>query len=131
VASLDNFPVRWAGPLAVVTLPPEVDISNADDVRDTLLAVLNQDVAALVVDMTATTFCGCAGASAIARAQQRATANGAQVRVVTAAPVVRRVLALTGVDRLVGLFDSVAAAIAGPAKPDAADEGGQVPSVPL
>jgi len=113
VTSLDNFPIQWADPLAVVTLPDEIDISNADQIRDTLLAVLNRDVTTLVVDMTRTTFCGCAGASAVARAHQRATANQAQVRVAITVPVVRRVFAITGVDRLVSIFDSVSAAMAG------------------
>jgi anti-sigma B factor antagonist len=116
VASLDNFPIKWAGPLAIVTLPAEIDISNADQIEDTLLAVLNRDVATLVIDMTRTTFCGCAGASAVARAHRRATANRAQVRVAARARIVHRIFAITGVDRLVPLYDSVDAAVsAGPA----------------
>lgn len=116
MASLDNFPIKWAGPLAIVTLPAEIDISNADQIEDTLLAVLNRDVATLVIDMTMTTFCGCAGASAVARAHRRATANRAQVRVATRARIVHRIFAITGVDRLVPLYESVDAAVsAGPA----------------
>jgi anti-sigma B factor antagonist len=111
VAYLDNFPIQWAGSLAVVTMPDEVDISNADDIRDTLLAVLNQGVATLIADMSQTTFCGCAGASVIARAHQRALANRAQVRLVIRAPIVRRLFAVTGVDRLVSIVDSLDAAI--------------------
>jgi anti-sigma B factor antagonist len=113
VTSLEDFPIQWAGPLAVVTLPGEIDISNADQIRDTLLAVLNRDITMLVVDMTGTTFCGCAGVSAVARAHQRATANRALVRVAIRAPVVRRVFAITGVDRLVSIFGSVDAATEG------------------
>jgi anti-sigma B factor antagonist len=115
VASLDNFPIQWAGPLAVVTLPAEIDICNADQIEDTLLAVLNRDVATLVVDMTRTTFCSCAGASVMARAHRRAAANRAQVRVAARAPIVRRVFAITGVDRLVPIFETVDAAVAAPA----------------
>jgi len=51
VAYLDNFPVDWALPVAVVTMPDEIDIANAADVRDTLLAVLNQGVTILIVDV--------------------------------------------------------------------------------
>ena len=78
VGSLENFPVRLTGPCAVVTLPAEIDIGNAGQITDTLLAVLNRGVTTLVADMTATTFCACAGASALARAHQRAAANQAQ-----------------------------------------------------
>lgn len=126
MASLENFPIQWAGPLAVVTLPGEIDISNADEVRDTLLAVLNRGVTTLVVDMTGTTFCSCAGASAVARAHQRATASQARVCVATRVPIVRRVLTITGVHRLVSIFDSVDAAAAAAAA--AADGEGPVPT---
>jgi anti-anti-sigma factor len=121
VASLDSFPVDWDHPVAVVTMPDEIDIANAEDVRDTLLAVLNQGITTLIVDMTQTAFCACAGAAAFARAQQRARAGGGQVRLVARAPIVRRLLAITSVDHLIPVFDSVSAAraatvTAGPAR---------------
>lgn len=113
MASLENFPVRRVGAHAVVALPDEIDLLNAEQVRDTLLAVLNRDVSVLVADMTATTFCSCAGASALARAQQRAAANRAGLRVAVGCPIVRRVLALTGVDRVVPVYATVADALRG------------------
>jgi len=116
MASLENFPVHWAGPRAVVALPAEVDISNADLVSDTLLAVLNRGVGTLVADMTGTTFCACAGVTALVRAQQRAAANRAEIRVAATTPVVLRVLALTGVDRVLPVFDTVGDALAGAAE---------------
>ena len=108
MASLDNFPIARAPVSAVVSLPAELDISNADDVRDTLLAVLDRGVSLLIIDMTGTTFCGCAGASAIACAYLRARAGGGQVRLAARAPIVRRLLALTAVDGIVPVFDTVA-----------------------
>jgi anti-sigma B factor antagonist len=114
MTSLENFPVLWAGPQAVVTLPREIDISNAGLISDTLLAVLNRGVSTLVADMTSTTFCACAGVGALARAQQRAAANDAGLRVATTTPIVLRVLALTGVDWVVPVFPTVADALAGP-----------------
>jgi anti-anti-sigma factor len=115
VASLDNFPVDWAHPVAVVTMPDEIDIANAEDIRDTLLAVLNQGITTLIVDLSQTTFCACAGVAAFARAQRRAQAGGGEVRLVARAPIVRRMLAITGVDHLIPAFDSLGAARAGPA----------------
>lgn len=115
--SLDNFPIDWAHPVAVVTMPDEIDIANAEDVRDTLLAVLNRGITTLIVDLTDTTFCACAGAAAFARAHQRARASGAQVRLVACAPIVRRLLALTSVDHLMPVFDSLSAARAAQVRP--------------
>ncbi|HEX3491504.1 MAG TPA: STAS domain-containing protein [Streptosporangiaceae bacterium] len=114
MASLENFPIDWAGQQAVVTLPAEIDIGNADQVSDTLLAVLNRGVSMLVADMTGTTFCACAGVTALIRAHRRATANRALLRVAATAPIVLRVLELTGVDYVIPVFGTVPAALAAP-----------------
>lgn len=112
VGSLDNFPVKWADPLAIVYLPAEIEAGNAEQVRDTLLAVLNRGITNLVIDMTQTSFCGVAGASAIARAHRRALASGARILVAAPAPIVRRVFAIAGLDGLVSIFPTLAAALA-------------------
>jgi anti-anti-sigma factor len=117
LASLHELAVRADGPVAVVRLPAEIDIANSGEVTDLLLAVLNTNVATLVADMTATTFCACAGVSALIRAHLRAAANGAEVRIATRAPLVRRLLDLTGVDRVIAVFDCVEAATAAPVTP--------------
>jgi len=96
----------------VVTLPAEIDVVNGDEVREDLLTVLNRGPAALIVDMTGTTFCDSAGVNTLVRAYKRAEACGARMRLVVSAPTVRRVLAITGVDRLIGTCPSVAAALA-------------------
>jgi anti-anti-sigma factor len=114
VGSLDNFPVEWAASLAIVRLPAEIESDTAELVRDTLLAVLNQGITSLVIDMTQTSFCGVGGAGAIARAHQRTLASGAAILVAAPAPIVRRVLVIAGIDRLVPIFPTLAAALAFP-----------------
>lgn len=108
----ERSPVVWLGTAAVLTLPDEIDISNADQVREDLLSVLNRGAATLVVDMGGTTFCDSAGVNAIVRAHKRATASGAEMRLIVAAPGVQRVLAITGVDQLIAVYPSVAASLA-------------------
>jgi anti-sigma B factor antagonist len=105
--------VAWLGEAAVITLPEEIDISNADQVRDDLLTLLNRGPAALIVDMAQTTFCDSAGVNALVRAHKRATADGADMRLIVAAPGVARILAITGVDRLIAVYPSVIASLAG------------------
>jgi anti-sigma B factor antagonist len=112
-----RFPVVWISKAAVVTLPVEIDIANADLVRDDLLSILNRGAATLVVDMGGTTFCDSAGVNALVRAHKRATANGSKMRLVVSAPAVGRVLAITGVDRLMDIYPSVAASLAGADQP--------------
>jgi anti-sigma B factor antagonist len=114
--------VAWLGEAAVITLPEEIDISNADQVRDDLLTLLNRGPAALIVDMAQTTFCDSAGVNALVRAHKRAAANGADVRLIVAAPGVARILAITGVDRLIAVYPSVIASLAGADGADASGE---------
>jgi anti-anti-sigma factor len=108
----DTYPVQWMGPQAVVALPEHIDVSNAGRIREQLLLVINSGAATLIADMTATVSCDHAGADAVARAYQRAAVSGAQLRLVVTAPIVRRVLSLSGLDRLVSIYPSLEAAIA-------------------
>jgi anti-sigma B factor antagonist len=94
-------------------MPAEMDVSNAAAIRERLLLLLNQGASVLVVDMTATTFCDCTGAGAVMRAYRRAEASGAQVRLVSGGPLVRRMLGLLGIERVIEVYPSLAAAIAG------------------
>ena len=130
----DIYPVQWMGPQAVVALPEHIDVSNAGQIREQLLLVINSGAATLIADMTATVSSDHAGADAVARAHQRAAVSGAQLRLVVTAPIVRRVLSLSGLDRLVSIYPSLEAAIAagtpaaevplepGPAKTEADDQ---------
>ncbi len=113
----------WLDAAAVLTLPAEIDIANADQVREDLLSVLNRGPAILIVDMGETTFCDSAGVNAIVRAHKRATANNAEIRLVAREPGVLRILAITGVDHLIAVYPTVAASLPGPGAPgrDSAD----------
>src|SRR6202167_6436414 len=118
----ERFPVTWLGEAAVITLPEEIDISNSEQVREELLSLLNRGPAVLIVDMAETTFCDSAGVNALVRAHKRATANGAEVRLVVASLGVGRVLAITGGDRLLPVYPSMTAA---PAESGAPAERGE------
>jgi anti-sigma B factor antagonist len=111
-----HYPVLWIGRTAVVSLPTEIDITNADQVREDLLSVLNQGAVLLVADLSRTTFCDSAGVSALARSFRRAEASQSDMRLVVTTVAVQRVLGLTGIDRLLDIYPSVAASLA--ASPD-------------
>ena len=117
-----HYPVLWIGRTAVVSLPTEIDITNADQVREDLLSVLNQGADLLVADLSKTTFCDSAGISALARGFRRAEASQSDMRLVVSTLAVQRVLRLTGVDRLLDIYPSVAAALA--ASPDSGPDSG-------
>jgi anti-anti-sigma factor len=100
------------GQLAVVALPEHIDASNASQIREELLWVINRGAAALVADMTATLSCDQSGADAVMRAYQRAVASGTQLRLAVTAQIVRRVLGISGLDRLIPVYSCVEAAVA-------------------
>ena len=108
----DTYPVRWAGQQALVALPEHIDVSNAGQIREELLSVINRGAEALIVDMTATLSCDRAGADAVARAYQRAVVSRTELRLVVTSGVVLRMLGMTGVGRLVPVYPSVEAALA-------------------
>ena len=109
----NTCPVRWTGRQAVVTLPECIDRSNADQVREQLLLVINRGAVMLIADLTATLSCDYSGADALARACRRAVASGTDLRLVVSADVVRRVLSLSGLDRLISIYPTLQAAAAG------------------
>ena len=124
--SQERYPVLWVGQVAVVTLPAEIDVTNAETVREELLSVLNQGAALLVADLGKTSFCDSAGVSALVRTFRRAAASESSMRLVVSMPAVQRVLSITGVDRLVDTYPSVAASLAGqPGQRGQGDQGGQ------
>ena len=96
----------------MVATAREIDLTNAESLRDALLSALNSGALGLVVDMTATTFIDSAGVTALVRASRRATASEATVRVAATAPAVLRVLNLVGIDQFIEVHPSVAEAIA-------------------
>jgi anti-sigma B factor antagonist len=113
--SQERYPVLWIGQVAVVTLPAEIDVTNADTVREDLLSVLNDGAVLLIADLSKTSFCDSAGVSALVRTfrQASASASASAMRLVVNTPAVQRVLSITGVDRLVDTYPSVAASLAG------------------
>lgn len=113
----DTYPVRWRGGQAIVTLPEQIDVSNAGQIREELLSVINRGAAVLIADMTATLSCDHAGTDVLVRVYQRALASGTRLRLVVTALIVQRVLGINGLDRLIPIYSSLEAAVAADTEP--------------
>jgi anti-sigma B factor antagonist len=109
-----RYPVLWVGSAAVVSVPVEVDVSNAEEIAKCLLTAIGNGARALVVDMTSTTFCDCAGVYAIVACRERAAAEGVSLRLAVSEPAVRHLFAITGAARLLDIRPTVAAALIEP-----------------
>jgi len=106
-----SYPVRWLNGHAIITLPEHIDPSTIGPIREQLLSIINRDVLVLVVGMSGTISCDDSGADALARVHQRALASGTELRLVVSSEIVRRVLSVSGVDRLMSVYPSMEAAL--------------------
>jgi anti-sigma B factor antagonist len=108
----DMFPVEVIQGVPVVTAPAEIDITNAEALRTATLKAAANGNGTLVVDMTRTQFCDSSGLHTLIAAHKRAQAEAREVRLVIASAAVLRIFALTGMDRMVPNFASLAEALA-------------------
>jgi len=103
----DSFPVELVGGVPVLAAPEEIDITNAEPLRAALLKAAASGPGTLVVDMTRTQFCDSSGLHALIAAHKQAEAEGREVLLVIPSTTVLRVLALTGMDRVILNFTSL------------------------
>src|SRR5215831_20240614 len=100
-----RYPIDMVQGMPVVAAPEQIDASNADWLRTTLLETAARGHATFVVDMTRTRLCASAGLGALVRAHKRALAEGGELRLLMpASAAVLRVFAVTGIDRLIPSF---------------------------
>lgn len=102
--------------LEIVTLPGEVDISNAPRIGRELLGAFGPRATVVIADMSLTEFCDSSGIRRLLIANDAARARGCELRVVVRSPVVLRVVQTLGVDRMLRIYTSVGEALSG--KPD-------------
>lgn len=86
------------GPAAVVAAAGEIDIATGAALRRRLVVALDEHPA-VAVDMSAVTFIDCAGLRALLAARNHADRQGRHLTVHNPSRPVRRLLALTRLDR--------------------------------
>ncbi|MBV9922378.1 MAG: STAS domain-containing protein [Pseudonocardia sp.] len=96
---------------AVVAVTGEVDLLTADRLRDVLCSAV-VDHRLVVADLSAVDFLSSSGLTALALADRAAVSAGHELRVVARDRVVLRPIEITGLADRIGLFASVADAVA-------------------
>lgn len=91
------------GQQLVLRLHGELDISTVDSLRRVVDGVLERAPQTLVVDLAGLGFADCAGLSVFVAARTRLAAQRHQLILLNAQPLVRRLLAVTGLDTVFGL----------------------------
>jgi anti-sigma B factor antagonist len=107
-----RFPIEVTGGVPVVTAPEEIDITHTPRLRSALLRAAARGHGALVVDMTRTRFCDCAGFHTLLAAHKRAQAEGGGLLLAIRGTSVLRVFELAGLDRVIPSFTSLDEALA-------------------
>jgi anti-anti-sigma factor len=98
--------------VAVAALPADVAIENVDVLHDELSGATSNQIEGLVLDLTETRFLDSAGIEMIFKLRDRLASRRQRLAlVVPLSSHVRRVLELTGVDRVVMLAPDVASGV--------------------
>jgi anti-sigma B factor antagonist len=120
---------RVPEPVVVVAMPQEIDASSSPQIGRQLSLALLAGVTTLIIDFSATTFCGPTGVGEVVLAHRLAAKMNAELRLVVPSPAVLRILSLTGVDQLAPVYHSLGAAqeAAADAATDAAPGEKEVP----
>lgn len=96
----------------IVRAEGELDLHTAPTLQAEIDAVLEQDDALIVVDLSKVDFMDSTGLSVIVATVAAMRARDGEVRVVTGADKITKVFTLTGVDQQVGMFGSLEEALA-------------------
>jgi anti-anti-sigma factor len=107
---LGDFRVRSVSGVPVVSAPSDLDCSNVNQLCGLLLAAA-ADAMIVVVDMTATTFCSGSSLGRLVRAKAWLEESLVELRLAGCTERVRKVMAITGDDRVLPIFASPAEAV--------------------
>jgi anti-sigma B factor antagonist len=95
----------------VVAPQGEIDISNIEVLDRVLGEVAEQQPRQLLVDLSGISYIDSAGVSSLMRAGQQTAQQGGRFSLVGGRPFVRRLIRMTGLDRLYPHFETIAAAL--------------------
>lgn len=90
---------------STVTVTGEVDVSNANELREALDAALGQTSAGISVDLAQVAYIDSTGIGVLVGAATRSADAGVTFAVTNPQPNVRRVLGLLGVERQLNISD--------------------------
>lgn len=97
--------------LVLIALVGEVDLCTVEHLKGVLAPRLDAVVDTVVLDLTQVSFLVVTGLDLLCRSQARATATGIDLRIVVTGREVVRPLRITGLDRLLTCYPTVASAV--------------------
>ncbi len=108
--------ISHQGDVALVSLTGAADAAAADVLRGRMLDLVATKPSMIVLDLSGLSFMGSAALGAVVLAHIRCRSSEASIRLVSPQASVERTLAVTRLDKLFDVFETVDAAIAGRAR---------------
>jgi len=96
---------------AVLSLAGEVDVANAEQVRDAALKLMSGGIKHLVVDLNAMEYMDSTALGMLVGLQKRMKESGGEVAIAGPKPQIRRLFEITGLTQVFRIYDDAAAAL--------------------
>ena len=95
----------------IVTLPKEIDLSNAPCVGRELASAIGAGARVVIADMSITEFCDSSGIRQLLVANDAAAKRGGELRLVVRSAAVLKVLQLIGADKVLSIYGTMGDAL--------------------
>jgi anti-sigma B factor antagonist len=92
----------------ILILTGEIDVHTGPKLRAQVFELLDENTTPLLIDMTGVAFCDSAGLAVAAAAQRHARLRGCPLALVGLSDRVNRVFEVTGLDRFVATYPTLA-----------------------
>lgn len=102
---------RLGADLAVITVAGEVDIYTAPRLKECLLGLLDEGVGRVAIDLSGVSFIDSTALGVLIGGVRRVNDSGGSMALVVTGRSVRRVLSITGLDRVFAIYDTREAAV--------------------
>jgi stage II sporulation protein AA (anti-sigma F factor antagonist) len=94
-----------------ITLDGRFDLQGAKEIDQKLVDATSTGTAAVVIDLSLVSFIGSIGIHALIAAARSQSARGGRVVLVRPEPMVGKVLEISGLDKMVPVYDDLEAAL--------------------
>ena len=98
----------------VLTVSGEIDMATAPRFRQRLLALISDGAQNVVIDLSGVDYIDSTGLGVLMGGAKRVRSAGGDIRLVTAGSHLAKLIELTRLDRVLDMFESVAAATESP-----------------
>lgn len=99
--------------ILILDVSGDLDAANSQVLRDTLVPAIDQERGVIVLDMTEVNYIDSVGLGTLVAGLKRANEHGAQLRFVVTNPQIQKVLNITGLVRVLDVYETRESAVAG------------------